>query len=797
MDRETGHMQHWLAGFLDKNHIESYQVKNVDHPLHVAQLGAWREGQKFASFEISGAEVKKYSDEMFTQTGYSKLSREEKELLSKQEHVVFNLAYMAHGALMWAPAALSDNNGLILQRFAKVFDQSYTRFLDLQKAEAQAREAQIEVALEKVRGKAMAMHKTEDINSAVAVVFEELDKLNLATMRCGIARLHTENRMTQLWTIAKSDAGTSVLVSGEEPMDIHPMLMGAYTSWLDHKEEFSYELVDDDLINYYKAIGSTEFRLPENLQGMQPGKMRQYFHAAFLDAGGLFAFRETAFPEEAKKVMKRFANVFNLTYKRFLDLQKAEVQAREAQIELGLERVRAIAMAMQKSDDLAAAVAIIFEELDKLKIGMLRCGIGIINKENRSVNVWAAAKSDESAAVQISGDESMDIHPLLEGAFDAWLRQQEYSYILCGKDLADFYNAQVAAKFKLPESHSLTTASEDISQYYFLVTFQDGGLFAFRETPFPEEAKKVMRRFAGVINITYTRFNDLKIAESQALRAEKDLIEIKEARKKAEAALAELQATQKQLIQSEKMASLGELTAGIAHEIQNPLNFVNNFSEVNQEMIEELKNELATGNLQLANELADDIKANEEKITHHGKRADAIVKSMLQHSRQTKGAKEPTDINALCEEYLRLSYHGMRAKDKSFIAEYKTDFDSSTGKINIVPQDIGRVLLNLFNNAFYAVHERQKWEGEGFKGIVSVATKKEGDRVIVTVSDNGDGIPDSIKEKIFQPFFTTKPTGQGTGLGLSLSYDIIKAHGGEMNVSSSKTTGTKFIITFN
>ena len=255
-----------------------------------------------------------------------------------------------------------------------------------------------------------------------------------------------------------------------------------------------------------------------------------------------------------------------------------------------------------------------------------------------------------------------------------------------------------------------------------------------------------------------------------------------------------LKATQKQLIQSEKMASLGELTAGIAHEIQNPLNFVNNFSEVNSEMIDELKNELATGNLQLANEIADDIKSNEEKINHHGKRADAIVKSMLQHSRESSGKKEPTDINALCDEYLRLSYHGLRSKDKGFNAEIKTGFDPSIGKINIVPQDIGRVLLNLFNNAFYAVNKRQEAQGKEYEPSVSVTTKKSGNSVLITVSDNGNGIPQNIRDKIFQPFFTTKPTGIGTGLGLSLSYDIVKAHGGEIKVETREGEGSEFII---
>lgn len=260
--------------------------------------------------------------------------------------------------------------------------------------------------------------------------------------------------------------------------------------------------------------------------------------------------------------------------------------------------------------------------------------------------------------------------------------------------------------------------------------------------------------------------------------------------------LDDLKSTQAQLVQSEKMASLGEMTAGIAHEIQNPLNFVNNFSEVNTELVNELKREIATNNQQQAMDIADNIKDNEEKINFHGKRADAIVKSMLMHSRASSGKKEPTDINALCDEYLRLAYHGLRAKEKDFNAKFETDFDPTVGKINVVPQDIGRVLLNLVNNAFYAVSEKKKRGDSNYEPTVTVKTVSiQGSRdVEITVTDNGDGIPQKNLDKIFQPFFTTKPTGQGTGLGLSLSYDIIKAHGGEMKVESKEAEGTVFTI---
>ena len=271
------------------------------------------------------------------------------------------------------------------------------------------------------------------------------------------------------------------------------------------------------------------------------------------------------------------------------------------------------------------------------------------------------------------------------------------------------------------------------------------------------------------------------------------------AKQKIESAYDQLKSTQSQLIQSEKMASLGELTAGIAHEIQNPLNFVNNFSDLNKELLEELLEEADNGNIEDVKAIASDVIGNEEKISHHGKRAESIVKGMLLHSRGSSGQKEPTDINALCDEYLRLSYHGFRAKDKSFNADFKTEFDESLPKINIIPQDIGRVLLNLINNAFYVVNEKAKQQIEGYRPEVIVRTKflppSGGLRgASISVIDNGNGIPSSIVEKIFQPFFTTKPTGSGTGLGLSLSYDIVKAHGGELKVESAENQGTEFII---
>lgn len=384
----------------------------------------------------------------------------------------------------------------------------------------------------------------------------------------------------------------------------------------------------------------------------------------------------------------------------------------------------------------------------------------------------------------------------------AWKRDAYDLLTSCFDQLGRTDSAIVYLKLTKSLSDSLS-----IEERKNLLAFQD--VFIDEQSKLEKLEKEKIQTESNIR--TYSMIAGLVILSLIGLILYRNNKKEKKAKMVLEKTLIELKSTQSQLIQSEKMASLGELTAGIAHEIQNPLNFVNNFSEVNTELIDELKKELAVGNKQLAEEIVTDIKSNSEKINHHGKRAGNIVKGMLQHSRSSSGVKEPTNINVLCDEYLRLAYHGLRAKDKSFNATMKTEFDETIGIINIVSQDIGRVILNLISNAFYAVNEKYKDESTKLKAegeessyakalkdkyepTVSVSTRKEGNKVLISVKDNGNGVPDSIKEKIFQPFFTTKPTGQGTGLGLSLSYDIVKAHGGELKVETKVNEESIFII---
>jgi two-component system NtrC family sensor kinase len=365
----------------------------------------------------------------------------------------------------------------------------------------------------------------------------------------------------------------------------------------------------------------------------------------------------------------------------------------------------------------------------------------------------------------------------------------------------DFKNQLLRAYMYLYQSYEISDDKDSVYKYFRLSADTKDSLFTaqkvkdiqvinFREQIRQQEIEQDKIQLQNEIR-TYSMLSGLAVLLVIGFILYRNNRQKYKANKVLEKTLFDLKSAQSQLIQSEKMASLGELTAGIAHEIQNPLNFVNNFSEVNNELVDEINNENDINEIKA---IANDIKQNSEKILYHGKRADAIVKGMLQHSRQTTGTKEQTDINALCDEYLRLAYHGLRAKDNSFNATMKTDFDKSIDNINIIPQDIGRVLLNLYNNAFYAVNEKKQKLNGTFEPVVTVSTKKENDKIIITVTDNGSGIPQKVVDKIFQPFFTTKPTGQGTGLGLSLSYDIVKSHGGEIKVETKQGEGTSFII---
>ena len=680
----------------------------------------------------------------------------------------------------------------IVIKFANEFGRAYQRFLDLQKAEAQAREAQIEAALERVRSRSMAMHKSDEMLEVIEVVAKQLLQLNLKFDTVSFGKNSQEGDF-KFWIASKGQP--------------KPLLI--QVPFLDSPVLNSVKKAQKEGVNFIEDV----FTAKENKQWSQhlikfselkqlpevakdyilnaPGFARSSF---LLKSINLYVanYRAIPFTKEDNVIFSRFAHVFEQAYTRFLDLQKAEAQARESQIETALEKVRSRTMAMQHSDELPEAANTLFLEVQGLGIPSWSCGFNVLSEDKKSSSSWMSSEGQIQKPFKLRFEKEasfIEMYNFFKSDKDFLLQE------LDGKAIENHYNylksiPGLSTIFYELESKGISHPTYQINH---LCKFNKGYLLFITYEKVPE-AHDLFKRFTNVFEQTYTRFLDLQNAESLKRKAEEDLVKLQKAKKRAEDALSELQLTQTQLIQSEKMASLGELTAGIAHEIQNPLNFVNNFSEVSKELLDEMLEEIENGDMEEVRAIMDDVIQNLEKINHHGKRADGIVKGMLQHSRSSSGVKELTDINQLVDEYLRLAYHGLRAKDKSFNATLETDFDNSIKTINIVPQDIGRVVLNLITNAFYACNEKKKLQLEGYEPKVTVETKKIKDTVEIHVEDNGNGIPKKVLDKIFQPFFTTKPTGQGTGLGLSMSYDIIKSHDGDIRVETEESKGTKFKI---
>lgn len=683
-----------------------------------------------------------------------------------------------------------------LERFAAVFDTTYTRFQDLQKAEAQTKEAQIELALERVRARTMAMQRSDELSEVVKTIYEQLQHLDFNASACNIVIADKISGDREFWIAGFAE--DKYPESYKVPYFNHPYIVAQLDAWKQGEKYAVFEY-EGEMKKQFDEIffSATDFRnVPDDAKKIMIEIPSVTFSTAFFNYGYLQALGSKAVSAENADILKRFARVFEQAYTRFLDLQKAEAQAKEASIEAALERVRSRTLAMQKSDELAETAAVLFQQLIALGIEPNRLYIILIKENNAEMEAWVTDEDGSKVSMGFTGNYNRN-SSLLK-MYEGWKEKRTSLVIdMQGEELQQYFH-YLHDELHVPFKGGL----EQKRRIQHIVYFSHGLIGMASPEEQPIETLQLMERFAAVFNLTFTRFNDLKIAEAHAAQAEQDLIAIKEAKQKAEEALTELQATQKQLIQSEKMASLGELTAGIAHEIQNPLNFVNNFSEVSKELLDEIKEELEKGNLDDAKEIMQDVIQNLEKINHHGKRADGIVKGMLQHSRTGSGQMEPTDINALCDEYLRLSYHGLRAKDKSFNARFETHFDQSIGKINVLPQDLGRVILNLINNAFYAVSAKASAKADSaYEPTVEVSTtlsplpgRGAGGEVSIIVKDNGTGIPQKVLDKIFQPFFTTKPTGQGTGLGLSLSYDIVKAHGGEIIVETTEGEGTNFRI---
>ncbi len=777
-EKERKEDEWWLS--MDDGFTRGFFLPNVDDYAHSTLYEGWLKGEAFRAVQLKGKELQAHYDWLM-KVPVAKSIFEEMDAagLSRPDWQKLHAAYFSKGYLVIITREPCSEEA-IFKRFAQVFDLTYTRFLDLQKAEAQAREAQIEAALERVRAKVMAMNNSKDLDDTSLIFGEQLRKLGIDWQFSYfwlIDEAKNENTFWITWPDYKTSITVYTLAEAEEYFN------ECLVSWRGgvkiHESHISTEEVQDWL-NTFQRITDDAGGVAKQVMLPQTFVNGVYYYDAMMKYGSFGICINKPATNEEKNIQCRFAVEFERAYTRFLDLQKAETQARDAVKRASVDRIRAEIASMRTTSDLERIQPLIWNELNILAVPFIRCGVFIMDEENQEVNTLLSTPDGKAIA---AFRQSYNVPGEISLIVDSWHKKKMYKQHWDEGQFLEFAKSLVQ-QGAVNTGEKYLTENRPTDLYLHFFPFLQGMLYVGNTSPLEDDELQLVQNLADAFSTAYARYEDFNKLEL--------------AKKQVDNTLNELQVTQKQLIQSEKMASLGELTAGIAHEIQNPLNFVNNFSEVSNELISEMVDEVEKGNTTEVKTIALNIQQNLEKIIHHGKRADAIVKGMLQHSRSGSGIKESIDINALADEYLRLAYHGLRAKDKSFNVSLKTDYDELLEKVNIIPQDIGRVILNLITNAFYAVNEKKKQYQselvESYEPSVSVSTRKVNDKVEIKVADNGNGIPQKVLDKIFQPFFTTKPTGQGTGLGLSISYDIVKAHGGELIVNTTEGSGSEFIL---
>ncbi|MCK6561446.1 ATP-binding protein [bacterium] len=689
-----------------------------------------------------------------------------------------------------AGTSYTDDENAALMRFGKVFQQTYTRFLDLQKAEAQAREAQIEAALERVRARAMAMHHSDDLDKVNKEILNQLNWLQVPDLTGVTFYLIDEHGWVKAWDFSSpGNMGNPNSYALQYDFKKYEM-MGEPFKIL-RQTDLNYFVADYPLEKLERAVYELEEINPAvaNVfkEALANGILTHQWTACARISDGLLGIDLASPPsEDTKTIVLKIAGAFNQAYQRFLDLQRAEAQARQALQQASLERVRAEIASMRSTGDLQRITPLIWRELTTLGVPFFRCGVFIIDEVTELTHAYLSTPLGEAfAALHMKFDSA----PFIHAAVEHWRQQQVYREEWNREQFLAW--TQSILKLGLIDSPEKYQAGGEAPEKLVLhfVPFTQGMLYIGSSAALSNDEIVIGQALANAFGVAYARYEDFQRLEA--------------AKAQVEAALENLKKTQQQLVTQEKLASLGQLTAGIAHEIKNPLNFVNNFAALSVDLAKELREEIVRRKTKSANgddfadieEILDTLEQNAEKINHHGKRADSIVKSMMQHARGSSGQREMADINQLLDEAVNLTYHGMRANDPSFNITIEKEYDESIEKIQVVPQDLSRVFLNLINNACYAAHQKKKASADGFSPTLSVATKSAADKIEIRIRDNGNGIPKDIREKIFNPFFTTKPTGQGTGLGLSISHDlIVQQHRGEIKVETEEGKFTEFVI---
>ncbi len=759
--------------------VSSVYLPFFESPIQNDLYEARERGVRFFSKTWTLKEKNSFWKYAFKNTDYKYLPEDLKKTILSFEGWGFTGPMEKNSAtflVSYSGTPFSTQEQEVISRFGGVFEQAYTRFLDLKKAEAQARDAQIEAALERVRARSMAMHDSSELIEVATLMFREFEKLDLeAFLTCGYLIPDEAAEVTKCWF---AQTQRDFLVQFDALLTGDPVLDDRYKAWKEQVPIFKYEVGGAQLAHHLQIVFPLDQRNEEENLAVVAMPDPTIFYTANFSHGYILVIADHEMDRDQERILLRFRSTFEQAYIRFLDLQKAEEQAKLAIRQSVTDRIRAEITSMRAPTDLERITPLMWKELINLGVPFFRCGIFIMDEVQRIAHTYLTTPQGESLAAI---DVTFDANPLAQASVENWRRQEVYVTEWDQKQFIANMTALLDDQLlEDPDRYQHGEPAPDRLVLH-LVPFRQGMLYVGNTDHLDADQIELVKLLAQTFSVAYARYEDFT--------------ELEEAKLRVESALNDLQSTQSQLVHAEKMASLGELTAGIAHEIQNPLNFVNNFSDLNKELIEDLREELKDGNIEEVEAILKDLFGNEEKILFHGKRAEEIVKSMLQHSRAGDGEKRPADINAIADEYLRLSYHGLRAKDKSFNAEFKAHLADDLPEVDVVPQDIGRVLLNLINNAFSAVSEKRALYGNGYVPTVEVFTKKLRNGIEIRVKDNGPGVPDDIREKIFQPFFTTKPTGSGTGLGLSLSYDIVtKGHGGTLEMDTAVGDGTEFRI---
>ncbi|MFC3879810.1 ATP-binding protein [Algoriphagus namhaensis] len=767
----------------------------------IPRLADWEKSDSnLFVLDLNGPEAWDYIEKMNTYGKYEQVdphAPSEEDILAIGG-LTFIIARTSHGEIGFSLAGQvpepPQESLETLIRFAKVFGIAYKRFEDLKKAEEQAKEAKVELSLERIRAQVTAMRESEELLEIVVTMRKEFVNLgheahyfwHMRWLPDTYAKAMTSGDGTQIGMVMSLPRhihgdipAVAAWEKSNEPTHILAMDIDLAVDYVDKMIKLGdFERVDPQAptLDDIRHIGGLTFVMARTTHGeigySLPGKVEQP-------------------PQESIDTLTRFAGVFDLAYRRFEDLLTSEKQNRKAKIELALERVRARAMAMQEPEELVEVAQVLREEMGLLGVEELETSSIYINQgEQGKAQCWYSIKDIREGAKTYIADH-FDLNYK-----DTWV----------GKQMLDFYQSdQTNTSILMQGEHRIEWinycakrtkkldgyyGNEIPERTYHLTKFSNGAIGAATPGEISPESWELLRRAATVFSLAYSRFRDLS-------QAKDDLKKLKRAKAKAEKALKELKAAQEQLVQQEKLASLGQLTAGIAHEIKNPLNFVNNFSDLSRELIEEVFEELENIEDSAAKEeiiaILNDVKGNLSKVYEHGSRADSIVKSMLQHSRASGSKREAKAFNPMVQEFVNLSFHGMRAGKAPINVEIDLQLDPKVGEVDLISEDFSRVILNLCNNAFDAMRDKLNSNNE-YQPKLTVKTAVQKDKVLLSIGDNGGGVPKEIQDKILQPFFTTKKGTEGTGLGLSITHDIIKAHGGEIQIHSEQDSGATFII---